>query len=542
MKALNRCERKGAVTARYWSTMLTFCALTTMSAHADERRHDAPATVHGGSQCAGQQTSSSLDGLTSQIPNPCAAAGITTVLSDLIGVHQLQVEYKNIQAIADEAVSQSTKTERQDSQVQEFKDTLTPSDGDKADKTSDEKTNEARSEVQNEDSSMPSRGTLTETTTSALGLPGATQATTAVIENTGTKIKNRVDSETQSIQDTLRQEEQKLRKEVSELKNQLRQTQAQAAAQAQTAMKALKWLVELSPNVDGSMAFQLGGEYAYLKSLLIGLKYFQLQRTKRDACDRFATSACKAYTDINDHVLTLKALGYELDLGKRFSVSFNVNGIYLHQTTEGTSVDTGLNRYVENQGAFTSLQVNGQLEADWRITQDTFFHLEGSFSPYHRSVERESGFDSGLLSRTSMSSERIGNDNNLLYTGELGTYTNYFDNDNSNYLDAAASLYFRDLIGRSDVEFAVNGRYLSYGATANCTVVYNGEVSEVETSKDFEKLDLIAKVAFELSFLGFIPSNPMFGLTLTRSEFDGFNQKVTNDSFGFAFSFATPPE
>ena len=73
-------------------------------------------------------------------------------------------------------------------------------------------------------------------------------------------------------------------------------------------------------------------------------------------------------------------------------------------------------------------------------------------------------------------------------------------------------------------------------------VVYNGEVSEVETSKDFEKLDLIAKVAFELSFLGFIPSNPMFGLTMTRSEFDGFNQKVTNDSFGFAFSFATPPE
>ena len=92
------------------------------------------------------------------------------------------------------------------------------------------------------------------------------------------------------------------------------------------------------------------------------------------------------------------------------------------------------------------------------------------------------------------------------------------------------------------MEFAVNGRYLSYGATASRTVVYNGEVSEVETSKDFEKLDLIAKVAFELSFLGFIPSNPMFGLTLTRSQFDGFNQKVTNDSFGFAFSFATPPE
>ena len=52
MKALNRCERKGAVTARYWSTMLTFCALTTMSAHADERRQDASATQHKGHLCA----------------------------------------------------------------------------------------------------------------------------------------------------------------------------------------------------------------------------------------------------------------------------------------------------------------------------------------------------------------------------------------------------------------------------------------------------------------------------------------------------------
>lgn len=542
MKTLNGCKREGALTARHWSAMLTICALTTMPANADVRRQDTSATQHKGHQCAGQGVSSSLTGLASQIPTPCASAGSTILLSDIISVHRAKGAYRDTQAVADEAVPQSTNTERQDSPLPESKDTLTPSDEDKADKKSDAKKDEANSNGQSEGPSIPAKDTSAEATTSALGLPKPAQAATAVIENTSTELKNLVDAKTQSLQDTLRQEEQKLREEVAALKNQLRQSQAQAAAQAQAAIESLKWLVELSPNVDGSLAFQLGGEYAYLKSLLIGLKYFQLQRTKRDACDRFATSACKAYTDIRDHVLTFKALGYELDFGKRFSVSFNVNGIYLHQTTEGTSVDTGLNRYVETQGAFTSLQVNGQMEADWRITQNTFFHLEGSFSPYHRSVERESGFDSGRLSRSSMSSDRIGNDNNLLYTGELGTYTNYFDNDNSNYLDAAASLYFRDLIGQSDVEFAVNGRYLSYGATASRTVVYNGEVSEVETSKDFEKLDLIAKVAFELSFLGFIPSNPMFGLTLTRSQFDGFNQKVTNDSFGFAFSFATPPE
>ena len=337
-------------------------------------------------------------------------------------------------------------------------------------------------------------------------------------------------------------EQQRLKNEVQALKTELKAQQQQATTEVKNALSALRWLLELSPNIDGSLAFQIGSEFAYLKHLLIGLKYVQIQRTEREDCDEFATSSCKAYTDVDDHVITLKAFGYEIPIGQSFRVTLNLNGIYLNQLTEGTSVDTGLDRYVETQGGFTSLQVNTQIEIDWRITEHSIFHLEGSLSPYHRSVEKESGFDSGLLARTSMNGDRIGNDNNRVYSGELGTYTKYFDNNESTYFDGAMNLYMRNLMGESDMDIGLNARFLSYGADANRTVVYNGELKALQTSRYFEKIDIISKVAFELSFLGFSPSNPMLGLTYTWSKFDGFRDTITNQSVGFAFSFATPPE
>ena len=67
-------------------------------------------------------------------------------------------------------------------------------------------------------------------------------------------------------------------------------------------------------------------------------------------CDEFATSSCKAYTDVDDHVITLKAFGYEIPIGQSFRVTLNLNGIYLNQLTEGTSVRYWPDRYVEPRG------------------------------------------------------------------------------------------------------------------------------------------------------------------------------------------------
>ncbi len=372
------------------------------------------------------------------------------------------------------------------------------------------------------------------------------KTTTEAAKATANRLKDGALSDlktaTEQTQTALLAEQARLQAEIASLRADLKKSQALARAEMRAALSPLSWLLELSPNIDGSLAFQLGSELSYLDRLLVGLKYMQIQRTERESCDEFATSSCKAYTDIRDHVVTLKAFGYELPLGRKLRLTVNLNGVYLHQETEGTSVDTGLDRYVEKQGGFTSLQVNTQVEFDWRITDDTFFHLEASVSPYHRSVEKETGFDSGLLARTSMNSDRVGNNNNRVYSGELGTYSKYFDNNESTYFDGSSSLYIRNLIGESDATLGLDARYLSYGADANRTVVFNGELKDVNTSRRFEKLDIMTKLAFELSFLGFIPSNPMLGLTYTWSTFDGFREKVSNQSFGFAFSFATPPK
>ena len=115
MKALNWCKREGALTARHWSAMLTICALTTMPANADVRRQDASATQHKGHQCAGQGVSSSLNGLASKNTNPVYLRWVNNLTLRHHRSSPCQGAYRDTQAVADEAVPQSTNTERQDS-------------------------------------------------------------------------------------------------------------------------------------------------------------------------------------------------------------------------------------------------------------------------------------------------------------------------------------------------------------------------------------------------------------------------------------------
>jgi prefoldin subunit 5 len=343
------------------------------------------------------------------------------------------------------------------------------------------------------------------------------------------------------VRDVISKEREVIQEELSSLRAQLEEAKKEATQELTRGSEFFRWNLNLSPNIDGSLAFDLGVDYKYLDQFLVGISYEQIRRIQRDECDQRSTNSCRAYADITDRQFTLRGFGYELPLGQSFQFTFNMNGIVLLQEREGTSVDVVLDRYIASRGGFRSLQLNAQLEIDWQITQNGYFHLEGSASPYHYSAEREEGYDSGLVSQVSQSVGRIGNENNLVYTGQLGNYTNYFYNDSS-YFDGAANLYIKDLLGESDFDLSVSARYLSYGAQATRSVVYNGETKDIDAAQDFEKIDIFTKLAFELSFLGFTPINPMLGLTYTWSSFDGVNTTNTNHSVGFAVSFTTPPE
>ena len=94
-------------------------------------------------------------------------------------------------------------------------------------------------------------------------------------------LKTEALSMTAEARSKLLDEQQRLKNEVQALKTELKAHQQQATAQVKNALSSLRWLLELSPNIDGSLAFQIGSEFAYLKHLLIGLKYVQIQRTER---------------------------------------------------------------------------------------------------------------------------------------------------------------------------------------------------------------------------------------------------------------------
>ena len=365
----------------------------------------------------------------------------------------------------------------------------------------------------------------------------------AVVTDTLNQVKTARDDvlgAVDNVKSSLLKEKDALQAEIAALNEKVQQAKYEARRELIEGARMFRWLFELSPNIDGSLAFGVGGEYKYLEQFLVGLTYNQVQRIIRDECDTFSTRSCTSYAEVVDRQISLQGFGYEMPLGDHWQLSFHMNGMFFLQDTEGTSVDIGLDRYVSSRGAFTSLQLNTQLEIDWRPSPHVFLHLGGSASPLHVSAEREEGYDSGLISRMPDGDTPLGNDNNVIYTGQLGNYTEYFYNE-SVYFDGLLSLYIIDLLGSSDAELSVSARYLSYGATAQRSVIFNGELKNEESSQDFSKLDLFAKLAFELSFLGFTPSNPMVGLTYTRSTLAGLNQATESQSFGFVVSFATPP-
>ena len=337
-----------------------------------------------------------------------------------------------------------------------------------------------------------------------------------------------------------REQADALSQEVKALREQLKKAQSTARSVSQDASSPMEWLFEVNPNLDGSLALTIGSDFRYLENFALGLSYRQIRRIQRDECDRFASDSCKAYAEITDDQITFKGFGYTLALTKMLSVTFNLSGLFLRQVKEGTTVDITLDRYEDMTSRLNSLQLNTQLKLDWRLSEDSLFTLEGSGSPYYRSVETEEGYDSGLVSRMSGDSERVGNSNNVFYTGQLGVYNRRYDMDTT-FLDGTIRLYVRDTIKKSDMDISLSGRYLSYGAEAVRTVIFNGELDEQTVSQSFSKLDLFAKVAFELSFLNFEPLSPLLGVTYTYSVFEGIKEVTYDTSLGLSVSFTTPP-
>ena len=139
-----------------------------------------------------------------------------------------------------------------------------------------------------------------------------------------------------------------------------------------------------------------------------------------------------------------------------------------------------------------------------------FLHLGGSASPLHVSAEREEGYDSGLISRMPDGDSPLDNDNNVIYTGQLGNYTKYFYNE-SIYFDGMLSLYIIDLLGSSDAELSVSARYLSYGATAQLTnlLVSNAGGNGVESVS--ASVDIVGTSITDSVGVGFLASGDFDG-------------------------------
>jgi len=328
--------------------------------------------------------------------------------------------------------------------------------------------------------------------------------------------------------------------QLSALKEQLESAKQRAEELRSPEGGPFEWGLELNPNFDGSSSFAFGGDWRYFEAFRLGLEYSQIKRTQADECDRFATSSCKAYSEITDELITLKALGYSLRLAERFTLSFNLNALYLAQARQGTSVDITRDRYVESTAQLTALQLNTELELLWFISPEVSLSIKGSGSPYYKSSEQERGFDSGLISRSpNREDERI-NENNTIYTGQLGVYSKRHKSD-LNYYDGEMTLYLRDLIGPSDVSLSASARAVDYGAKSSRSVIKNGALESIDYESTFSKLDLFASLAFELSFLGLSPYNPMLGATYTRSSYDGVNGLTEAESYGLTVSFMTPP-
>ena len=99
------------------------------------------------------------------------------------------------------------------------------------------------------------------------------------------------------VRSTIAKEREVIQEELSSLRAQLEEAKKTATQELTKGSESFRWTLNLSPNIDGSLAFDLGGDYKYLDQFLVGISYEQIRRIQRDECDRLSTDSCRAYAE-----------------------------------------------------------------------------------------------------------------------------------------------------------------------------------------------------------------------------------------------------
>ena len=93
-----------------------------------------------------------------------------------------------------------------------------------------------------------------------------------------------------------------------------------------------------------------------------------------------------------------------------------------------------------------------------------------------------------------------GSSNNVVYTGNLGDFTEKQKVQQS-FMEISTRLLWRNLIGKSDMITDGLIRHVEYDAFQERKLITNGELMTQQRSQEFNKTDFYVAIAFELSFL-----------------------------------------
>lgn len=298
----------------------------------------------------------------------------------------------------------------------------------------------------------------------------------------------------------------------------------------------MDWIIGVVPDLNGNVNLDSGLSFDYGYGLNAGVTFTRTARGESVDCeaDEYSTpsSECRELNVIKDTIGRLQALGYRYNIGESFYLLPRINGQYYYQERQTNLVDVPDKRYKTEDGLLESYQLNIELESEAKFGWGAF-RFGGSISPIGSSKESTRGYDSGIAIQDPDKTE--GNPNNIIYTGNLGDFT--ANNSTSVlYFDAGFKFTVYDLLGGADMLLGFKYGYIDYSATADKTIIKNGEQTTEETKFEFQKTEMGFSLGSELPFLGLAGAKPFASLDYTMAKYGAPGNQVTDNVFGIGLT------